>query len=61
MKDRKLYAPVVALSMQDNIQLLKQLESGFKIIINQNKYQSKVKEMPKIDIQITQLIKVFRE
>ena len=40
--DTKLYVPVVALSTQDNIKLLKQLESGFKRTINWNKYQSKV-------------------
>ena len=28
--DTKLYVPVVTLSTQDNIKLLKQLESGFK-------------------------------
>ena len=32
--DTKLFAPVVALSTQDNIKLLKQLESGFKRTIN---------------------------
>ena len=40
--DTKLYVPVVALSTQDNIKLLKQWESGFKRTINWNKYQSKV-------------------
>ena len=30
INDTKLYAPVVTLSTQDNIQLLKQLGSGFK-------------------------------
>ena len=39
--DRKLYILVVALSTQDNIKLFKQPESGFKIIINWNKYLSK--------------------
>ena len=42
--DTKPYIPVVTLSTQDNIKLLKQLKSGFKKIINQNKYQSKVTE-----------------
>ena len=37
----KLYIPVVTFLTQDNIKLLKQLESGFKRIINCNKYQSK--------------------
>ena len=39
--DTKTYAPVVTLSTQDNIKLLKQLESGFKRTINWNKYLSK--------------------
>ena len=37
--DTKHYVSVVTLSTQDNIKLLKQLESGFKRIINWNKYQ----------------------
>ena len=37
----KLYVPVVTLSTQENIKLLKQLESGVKRTINWNKYQSK--------------------
>ena len=39
--DTKLYVPVVTLSTQYNIKLLKQLESGFKRIINWNKYLHK--------------------
>ena len=39
--DTKPYVPVVTLSIQDNTKLLKQLKSGFKRIINWNKYQSK--------------------
>ena len=38
------YIPVVLLSTQGNIKLLKQLESGFNRIIKSNKYQSKVTE-----------------
>ena len=38
--DTKLYVPVVILSTEDNIKLLQQLKSGFKITINWNKYQS---------------------
>ena len=38
--DTKLYLPVVTLSPQDNVKLLKQLESGFKRTMNRNKYQS---------------------
>ena len=34
INDTKLYVPVVTLSTQENIKLLKQLESVFKIIIN---------------------------
>ena len=44
IKDTKPYIPVVLLSAQDNIKLLKQLESGFNRIIKLNKYQSKVTE-----------------
>ena len=40
IKDTKLYVPVVTLSTKDNLKLLKQLEFGFKRIINWNKYQS---------------------
>ena len=37
----KLYVTVVTLSTQENIKLLKQLESGFKRTINWNKYSFK--------------------
>ena len=40
--DTKFDFPIVILSTQDNIKLLKQLESGFKKIINRNKYLPKV-------------------
>ena len=40
--DTKLYDPVVTLSTQDNVKLLRQLKSGFKRTINWNKYRSKV-------------------
>ena len=39
--DTKLYVPVVTLSTQDNSKLLQQLKSGFKRVINWNKYLSK--------------------
>ena len=39
--DTKLYVLVVTLSTQDNVKLLKQLESGFKITINWNEYLPK--------------------
>ena len=37
--DTKFYVPVVTLSAQDNMKLLKQLDSGSKRITNSNKYQ----------------------
>ena len=39
--DTKLYVPVITLSTQDNYKLLQQLKSGFKRVINWNKYLSK--------------------
>ena len=39
--DTKLYVPIVTLSTQDNSKLLQKLKSGFKRIINWNKYLSK--------------------
>ena len=39
--DAKLYVPVVNLSIQENAKLLQQLKSGFKRVINWNKYLSK--------------------
>ena len=39
--DTKLYVPVVTLSTQDNSKLLQQLKSGFKRVLNWNKYLSK--------------------
>ena len=42
IRDTKLYVSVVTLSSRDNTKLLEQLKSGFKRIINQNKYQSKI-------------------
>ena len=40
--DTKLYVPVITLSTQDNSKLLQQLKSGFKRLINWNKYLSKL-------------------
>ena len=40
--DTKHYVPVVTLSIQDNVKLLEQLNSGFKRTIYWNKYQPKV-------------------
>ena len=39
--DTKLYVPVVTLSIQENTKFLQQLKSGFKRVINWNKYLSK--------------------
>ena len=39
--DTKLYVPVVTLSTQENTKFFQQLKSGFKRIINWNKYLSK--------------------
>ena len=41
INDTKLYVPVVTLSTQENTKLLQQLKSGFKRVINWNKYLSK--------------------
>ena len=41
--ETKLYVQIVTLSTQGNAKLLQQLKSGFKIIINWNKYESSVK------------------
>ena len=41
IRDTKLYVPTVTLSTQDNAKLLQQLKSGFKRVINWNKYLSK--------------------
>ena len=40
--DTKLYVPVVTLSTQENTKFLQQLKSGFKRVINWNKYLSKL-------------------
>ena len=41
--ETKLYVPVETLSTQDSARLLQQLKSGFKRIINWNKYESDIK------------------
>ena len=41
--ETKLYVPVITLSTKDNAKLLQQLKSGFKRIINWNRYQSSIK------------------
>ena len=45
--DTKFHVPVVTLSTQDNIKLLKQLESDFKRTISCNKYLSKTRSEPR--------------
>ena len=40
--DTILYVLVSTLSTQDNVKLLKKIESGFKRTVNWNKYQSKI-------------------
>ena len=40
ISDTKLYVPVVTLSTQENNKFLQQLKSGFKRVINWNKYLS---------------------
>ena len=44
--DTKFYVSVVTLLIEDNVKLLKQLESGFKRTINWNKYQLELKTLP---------------
>ena len=39
--DTRIYVPVVTLSTQENTKFLQQLKSGFKRVINWNKYISK--------------------
>ena len=39
--DTKLYVPIVTLSTQESTKFLQQLKSGFKRVINWNKYLSK--------------------
>ena len=39
--DTKLYVPVAILSIQNNAKLLQQLKSGYKRVINWDKYLSK--------------------
>ena len=41
INDTKLYVPVVTLSTQENTKFFQQLKSGFKRVINWNKYLSK--------------------
>ena len=45
MQNTKLYAPVVALSTQDNLKLSNELQSYFKRTISSNKHQSKTTKL----------------
>ena len=47
INDVKLYVLVLTLSTQENIKLLKQLESGFEKTINWNKYLAKTTNQAK--------------
>ena len=53
--DAKLYVPVVTLSTQENAKLLQQLKSGFKKVINWNKYLSK-SELLEQNINLNHLV-----
>ena len=66
INDTKLYVPVVTLSTQGNIKLLKQLESGFKRTIKWNKYLAKITNQAKnryldflIDPSFQEVYKLF--
>ena len=43
----KLYAPVVTLSINDNIKFLENIKQGFKRTISWNKYSSEITIQPK--------------
>ena len=53
--DTKLHVPVVTLSKENNIKLLEQLKSGFKILIKWNKYRSQMTIQPQ-NINLNYLI-----
>ena len=59
--DTKLYVPVVTLSTQENTKFFQQLKSGFKRVINWNKYLSKP-ELLAQNPNLNHLVeKVFKE
>ena len=58
--DRKLYVPVLTLSTQDNVKLLKQLASDFKRIIYSNKDHLKSEKLPQNRF-LNYLMHVFKE
>ena len=41
IRDARLYVPVVTVSIQNNAKLLEQINSGFKRVVNWNKYLPK--------------------
>ena len=59
--DIKLHVPFVTLLTQDNVKLPEQLKSGSNRTINWSKHQWKIPTERQINIQITQLIQVFKE
>ena len=50
INDTKHYVPVVTLSVQENVKILKQLESGFKRTANWIRYLAKTTNEAKTDI-----------
>ena len=44
---KKLYLPVVTLSINDNIKFLENIKQGFKRTISWNKYKSEITTQPK--------------
>ena len=53
--------PVVTLSIQENIKLLKQLESGFKRTIDWNKYLPKTTNQARKRYLDFLIVQVFKE
>ena len=47
INNTKLYAPVVTLSINDNIKFLETIKQGFKRTISWNKYSSEITTQPK--------------
>ena len=58
--DTKLYVPVVTLSTQENTTFLQQLKSGFKRVINWNKYLSKPELLAR-NPNLNNLVEAFKE
>ena len=59
--DAKLYVCAITLSQQDNAKVLQQLKSGFKRVINWNKYLSKPELLAHNPNQIIWLNQAFKE